>query len=144
MSVSQSDIQNCSTAACPYTAAMPRTSSRAAGRRGKPAKTIDEYIEQAAPEAQPILRRIRATVARAAPDASEIISYGMPAFRQERILFYFAAFRRHVGVYPPVKGDAALEKAVAPYAGPKGNLQFPLDRRIPYALIARIVKSRLK
>jgi hypothetical protein len=46
-------------------------------------------------------------------------------------------------VYPPVRGDAALEKAVAPYAGPKGNLQFPLDRRIPYALIARIVKSRM-
>ena len=123
---------------------MPRTSSRTAGaRRGKPAKTIDEYIERAAPEAQPILRRIRATVARAAPDATEIISYSMPAFRRDRILIYFAAFRRHIGVYPPVRGDAALEKAVAPYAGPKGNLQFPLDRRIPYALIARIVKSRM-
>lgn len=124
---------------------MPRTSSRTAGaRRGKPAKTIDEYIDRSAPEAQPILRRIRATVARAAPDATEIISYSMPAFRRDRILIYFAAFRRHIGVYPPVKGDPALEKAVAPYAGPKGNLQFPLDRRIPYALIARIVKSRMR
>ena len=122
---------------------MRRTATGTAGsRRGKPAKTIDEYIDKSAPEVQPILRRIRATVAKAAPDATEIISYGMPAFRGDRILIYFAAFRHHIGVYPPVRGDAALAKAVAPYAGEKGNLRFPLDRKIPYGLIGRIVKSR--
>jgi uncharacterized protein YdhG (YjbR/CyaY superfamily) len=122
---------------------MRRTATATAGsRRGKPAKTIGEYIDKSAPEAQPILRRIRATVAKAAPDATEIISYGMPAFRRDRILIYFAAFKNHIGVYPPVRGNAALEKAVAPYAGEKGNLRFPLDRKIPYALIGRIVKSR--
>lgn len=107
-------------------------------------KTIDEYIERSAAEAQPVLRRIRATVAKAAPDAQEVISYTMPAFRQGRILIYFAAFKRHIGVYPPVRGDDALEAAVAPYAGPKGNLRFPLDRKIPYGIIARIVKLRIR
>lgn len=105
---------------------------------------IDEYIAAAAPEVQPILERIRATVRKAAPKAEEIISYRMPAFRQGGILVYFAAFKKHIGLYPPVSGDAAIEKAIAPYAGPKGNLQFPLDQPIPYDLIARIVKLRVR
>ena len=57
---------------------------------------------------------------------------------------YFAAFKNHIGLYPPVKGDASLVKAVSTYAGEKGNLQFPLDQPIPYGLIERIVKSRVK
>ena len=59
-------------------------------------------------------------------------------------LVYFAAFKHHIGFYPPVRGDAALEKAVAPYANEKGNLSFPLDEPIPYPLIARIVRHRVK
>ena len=62
--------------------------------------------------------------------------------RKKKILIYFAAFKNHVGLYPPVKGDTALLKAVAPYAGEKGNLRFPLDQPIPYELIERIVKLR--
>ena len=111
-------------------------------RRRRPPKTIDEYIERCAPQVQPILRRVRATVAKAAPDATETVSYGMPAFKLRRILVYFAAFKHHIGLYPPVKGDAALERAIAPYAGGKGNLRFPIEQKIPYALIARIVKFR--
>jgi uncharacterized protein YdhG (YjbR/CyaY superfamily) len=110
----------------------------------KPARTIDEYIERSAPEAQPILRRIRAIFAKAAPDATETISYTMPAFRRGRILVYFAAFKNHIGMYPPVRGNPALEKALAPYAGEKGNLRFPLDRKVPYALIERIAKFRAR
>ena len=112
-------------------------------RRGAPT-TIDEYIERCAPEAQPILRRVRATIAKAAPDATETISYRIPAFKLRRIVVYFAAFKNHIGLYPPVKGNAALEKAIAPYAGEKGNLRFPIDRKIPYGLIARIAKFRAK
>jgi uncharacterized protein YdhG (YjbR/CyaY superfamily) len=110
----------------------------------RPAKTIDEYIDRCAPEAQPILRRVRATIAKAVPDATETISYGIPAFRTRRIVLYFAAFKKHIGVYPPVKADGGLAKAIARYAGPKGNLQFPLDRKIPYALIARIARLRAR
>ena len=109
-----------------------------------PARDIDEYIAAFPPDVQAVLAKIRATVRRAAPPAEEIISYRMPAFRQGGILVYFAAFRKHIGLYPPVRGDAALEKSIAPWAGPKGNLQFPLDQPIPYDLIGRIVKLRLK
>ena len=117
------------------------TGTGRAGRR-KPVSTIDEYIDRAAPDVQPVLRRIRATIAKAAPGATETISYRIPAFKRDRVLIYFAAFTHHIGLYPPVKGDAALEKAIAPFAGEKGNLRFPLNRRIPYGLIARIVKFK--
>jgi uncharacterized protein YdhG (YjbR/CyaY superfamily) len=122
---------------------MKRKSSRVAANRGRTRpKTIDEYIERCTPDVQPILRRVRATIAKAVPDAVETISYGIPAFKLRRIVVYFAAFRAHIGLYPPAKGDTAIEKAAARYAGPKGNLRFPLDRRIPYGLIARIAKFR--
>ena len=105
---------------------------------------IDEYIQVFPSEIQSILQSIRTTIRKAAPEAEEIISYRMPAFKQNGILVYFAAFKKHIGLYPPVSGDTAIEKGIAPYAGPKGNLQFPLDQPIPYKLIERIVKLRLK
>jgi uncharacterized protein YdhG (YjbR/CyaY superfamily) len=104
--------------------------------------TIDEYISGFSPEVQRVLQRIRKTIRSAAPDAQEIISYRMPAFKVNGVLVYFAAFKHHIGLYPPVKGDARLEKAVLPYAGEKGNLRFPLDQPIPFDLIERIAKLR--
>jgi uncharacterized protein YdhG (YjbR/CyaY superfamily) len=113
-------------------------------RMSKPA-TIAEYISSSPAKVRPILRRIRSTIRKAAPDASETISYRIPTFRMNgRALVHFAAFKNHIGFYPPVKGDARLVKAVAKYAGEKGNLRFPLDEPIPYRLIERIVKLRIK
>jgi uncharacterized protein YdhG (YjbR/CyaY superfamily) len=106
-------------------------------------KTIDGYIDRFPTDIQAILERIRQTIRAAAPDAEESISYGMPMFRMGGAVAYFAAFKKHIGLYPPVVGDANLMKAIAPYAGPKGNLQFPLDQPIPYALVQRIVKARV-
>ncbi len=105
---------------------------------------IDEYIASFPPDVQTILQKIRSTVRHAAADAQESISYRIPAFRLQGTLVYFAAFKKHIGFYPPVRGDAKLAKAVSPYAGEKGSLRFPLDRPIPYTLIARIVKLRVK
>ncbi len=110
----------------------------------QPPTDIDGYIGQFSPEVQTILQDIRATIRAEAPDAEEIISYRMPAFRLHGILFYFAAFQKHIGLYPPVSGDKAIEKAIAPYAGEKGNLRFPLDQPIPLGLIRRIVRLRVK
>jgi uncharacterized protein YdhG (YjbR/CyaY superfamily) len=110
----------------------------------KKPKTIDEYILSFPSEVQAILERIRRTIRRAAPGAQEAISYQMPSFRLHRALVYFAAWKKHIGIYPPVSGDHKLERAVAPYAGEKGNLQFPLDRPIPYELIEQIVKLRVR
>ena len=107
-------------------------------------RTIDEYIGGFPPKVQAILKKIRATVRSAAPNAQEVISYQMPAFKQGGILIYFAGFKAHIGVFPPVSGDARLEKAVARYAGPKGNLRFPLDEPIPYDLIRRIVALKVR
>jgi uncharacterized protein YdhG (YjbR/CyaY superfamily) len=106
--------------------------------------SIDEYIAASPSAVRPILKEIRRTISTAAPGAEELISYRMPAFRLHGILAYFAAFKNHIGLYPPVSGDARLEKALEPYAGPKGNLKFPLDRPIPYALIKRIVLLRVR
>jgi uncharacterized protein YdhG (YjbR/CyaY superfamily) len=105
---------------------------------------VDDYIASFPPDVQTILEKIRLTILTAAPAAEETISYRMPTFRLNGVLVHFAAFKKHIGFFPPIRGDAAIEKAVAPYAGPKGNLQFPLDQPIPYRLIERIVKLKVK
>ena len=105
---------------------------------------VDEYIATFAPQIQAVLQQVRQVVRDAAPDAKEVISYQMPALKQNGILVYFAAFKKHIGFYPPIKGDARLEKAAAPYAGEKGNLRFPLDKPMPFELMRRLTKLRVK
>jgi uncharacterized protein YdhG (YjbR/CyaY superfamily) len=73
-----------------------------------------------------------------------VISYNIPAFKQNGVLVYFAGFKNHVGLYPPVRGDVSLQRAVAKYAGPKGNLKFSYDEPLPLALIARIVRLKVR
>jgi uncharacterized protein YdhG (YjbR/CyaY superfamily) len=107
-------------------------------------KDIDSYILKFPADVQVILEKVRETIRLAAPGAKETISYMMPAFRQHGILIYFAGWEKHIGMYPPISGNKTLEKAIAKYAGPKGNLQFPLSEPIPYRLIERIVKLRVK
>jgi uncharacterized protein YdhG (YjbR/CyaY superfamily) len=107
-------------------------------------KSIDEYIASFSPEVQAILKRIRLTIRSAAPDAQETISYRIPTFTLNGALVHFAAFKEHIGFYPPVRGDARLVKASSVYAGEKGNLRFPLNQPIPFGLIERLVKLRAK
>jgi uncharacterized protein YdhG (YjbR/CyaY superfamily) len=101
--------------------------------------TVDDYLAAAAAEARPVLKKIRAIVKAVAPQAQETINYQIPAFRQGRVFIYFAAFKTHIGIYPPVTGSAALQKALQRYRGEKGNLKFPLDQPMPYGLIKRVV-----
>lgn len=105
---------------------------------------IDEYIAGCRPEVRPILEKIRVTIKKAAPDAEEKIGYRMPTFTLHGNLVHFAAFKSHIGFYPPVRGDEKLMEDIAVYAGEKGNLRFPLDEKIPYGLITRIVKARME
>jgi uncharacterized protein YdhG (YjbR/CyaY superfamily) len=107
-------------------------------------KNIDEYIAGFPNDVQEILEKIRLMIREVAPEAGEKISYQIPAFTLDGDLIYFAAFKKHIGLYPPVKGDEKLRKELAPYLGEKGNLKFPLDEPIPYSLIKRVVKARLK
>lgn len=106
-------------------------------------KSIDEYIASAPEDVRQVLERVRATIRKAAPQAEERISYRMPAFFLEGPLVYFAAFKKHIGLYPPVQ-DETLRALLSKYAGPKGNLQFPLAEPMPLALITRVVKARIK
>lgn len=104
---------------------------------------IDEYIASFLPDVQVILEKIRATIKEAAPDAVETISYLMPTLKLKGNLVHFAAFKKHIGLFPPVRGDERLRAKIARYEGEKGNLKFPLDEPIPYELIGRIVKCRV-
>jgi uncharacterized protein YdhG (YjbR/CyaY superfamily) len=105
--------------------------------------SIDEYIATHPPQIQVVLKRIRAGIHKATPTAQETISYRMPAFTLNGILVYFAAFKHHIGLYPPIHGgNESFRKRKARYEGPKGNLKFPIDQPIPYALITSIVKLR--
>ena len=103
--------------------------------------TVDAYLATVSPEVHPILEEIRALVKRTVPDAQETISYQMPAFRLKRVFFFYAAFKQHIGIYPPLQTDEALLQELQPYRGEKGNLKFPLDQPIPYDLIARVAAA---
>ena len=102
---------------------------------------IDDYLVTVSPAVRGIIEEIRKIVKRTAPAADETISYQMPAFKLDRTFIYFAAFKKHVGIRPPVKGDKGLAKALLPYRGEKGNLKFPLDQPMPYDLIGRVVEA---
>ncbi len=98
----------------------------------------DHYMRFATTEARAALTRIQTIVESTIPDATRCISYNLPAFKKERTFFYFAAFKKHIGVYPPVTDDTALVAELKPYRNEKGNLAFPLDQPIPYELISRV------
>ena len=104
---------------------------------------VEDYIGGFAAPVQGVLRAVRAAARAAAPDAEERISYRMPALFQQGVLLYYAAFKKHIGLFPPV-ADPALRARAARYAGPKGNLQLPLNEPMPLGLIGAIVRARLE
>ena len=106
-------------------------------------ETMDEYIKAFPKDVQSVLEKIRQSIRKAVPEAEETISYRMPAFKLKgRVVVYFAAFRTHIGLFPPAPRE--FKKEVSKYEGPKGNLKFPTDEPIPYDLITRIVLFRKK
>lgn len=106
--------------------------------------SVDEYIAGAPENIRDILEKIRRTIKEAAPEAQETISYGMPAYKQNGPLVYFAAQKKHIGFYPTPSGIINFRKELSPYHTSKGAIQFPLDKPIPYELVKKIVKFRVK
>ena len=106
--------------------------------------SIDEYIATFPKDIQGILEKIRETIRNAAPNAKETINYQMPTFTLEGNLVHFAAYKNHIGFYPTPTGIEKFKKELSVYAGAKGSVQFPLDKPIPYDLISKIVKFRVK
>ena len=110
-----------------------------------PPRNIDEYIATFPTDVQRILEQVRATIRAAAPNATEAISYRIPAFRLHgSYLIYFAGHTKHIGVYPAPVDAPELKKLLAPYATGKGTVQLPLDRPLPVDVITRIVRFRAK
>lgn len=105
-------------------------------------KTIDEYFEIAPLKALPILAKIRQMVKEMVPDAEETISYQMPCFWHFGALIYFAGFKGHIGIYPPIKGNKELIEKLGPFMNEKGNLKFLYSNPIPYELIGQYIRTR--
>ncbi|MFC5530953.1 iron chaperone [Cohnella yongneupensis] len=105
--------------------------------------STDEYIATFSPDVQHILQRVREAIKEAAPDATEKISYQMPAFALHGNLVYFAAYKNHIGFYPASTGLNAFQEEIAPYRSGKGTLQFPIAQPIPFDLIKKIVSYRV-
>ena len=106
---------------------------------------IAGYIAGFPPDTQAVLEQIRATIRANAPNTEESISYAIPTFKLNgKALIYFAGYAHHVSLYPIPKGDAALQQALAPHKAGKGTLRFPLDTKLPLALITQVVKARSK
>jgi uncharacterized protein YdhG (YjbR/CyaY superfamily) len=106
--------------------------------------TVDEYIAEFPSETQKKLVQLRKTIKEAAPDAEELISYGMPFYRQNGRLIYFAAHKNHIGIYPMITGVEEFNSRLSSYKWAKGSIQFPYDKPIPFDLISEIVKFRVR
>ena len=107
-------------------------------------KTIDEYIATFPKNIQIILEEMRQAIRAAAPDAEEAISYQMPAFKQNGVLVWFAAFKNHIGFFPTALGVEAFKEELSGYEISKGTIRFPLNKPIPFDLVNKIVKFRVK
>ena len=107
-------------------------------------KNIDEYIAGFPQEVRGILKKIRATIRKAAPNAEEAIKYRMPSFVLKGNLVHFAAFKKHIGFYPTPTGIEKFKDELSVYEGAKGSVRFPLEEPVPFGLISKIVKLRVK
>jgi uncharacterized protein YdhG (YjbR/CyaY superfamily) len=107
-------------------------------------KNFAEYAAAFPPKVRRLLQSVRSTIKKAAPEAEEIVSYHIPAFRQGKILVWFGAHANHIGFYPHTSAMAAFKRELAGYKRGKGSVQFPLDEPVPLDLIARIVRFRVK
>lgn len=106
-------------------------------------KTIDEYIAQFPKEVQVLLEKMRTIISKAAPKAEEAMAYGIPTFKLNGNLVHFGGYKSHIGFYPAPSGIEAFKKELAKYEGSKGTIRFPLDKPLPAALIAQVVKFRV-
>jgi len=106
--------------------------------------TIDAYIADCPKDVREKLELIRATIQKAAPEATEAIKYAIPTFVLHGNLVHFAAFKNHIGFYPAPTGLEAFKEALSVYKTGKGSVQFPLDQPMPLDLITRIVEFRVR
>jgi uncharacterized protein YdhG (YjbR/CyaY superfamily) len=105
---------------------------------------VEEYNQNQVPSIQPTLELLRQAIREVAPEAEEVISYNMPAFKLNKVLVYYAINKNHIGLYPTPSPILHFQKELKPYKTSKGAIQFPLDQPLPIDLIQKIVKFRIK
>lgn len=111
--------------------------------KNKKMETIDDYIMQFPEDIRKKLNEVRAVIHKAAPEALEKISYGIPTFFLDENLIHFGAFKTHIGLYPTPNGLEAFKKELSQFKGAKGSVQFPHNQSLPLDLIRRIVEYRV-
>jgi uncharacterized protein YdhG (YjbR/CyaY superfamily) len=107
-------------------------------------KTVEEYFSTFPESTQNILEAIRKVIKGAAPQAKEVISYNMPAFKLHGVLVYYAAHKEHIGFYPTAAPIEIFKNELSAYKYSKGAIQFPIGEPMPFDLITRIVKFRVQ
>ena len=107
-------------------------------------KTVDEYFSAFPPKTRNILKGLRKTIREVAPQAEELISYNMPAFKLHGMLVYYAAYDQHIGFYPTSSPMKVFKDELADYKTSKGAIQFPIEKTIPATLVKKIVRFRVK
>jgi uncharacterized protein YdhG (YjbR/CyaY superfamily) len=112
--------------------------------KGTTSSSVDAYITQSPKEAKELLQTLRTIIKEEAPDATEVLSYGMPAYKLHGMLVYFAAHAHHVGLYPMPSALIKFEKELTSYVTSKSTIQFPFDKPLPVTLIRKILKFRVK
>ena len=112
--------------------------------KSKQPTTIDEYIAGFPPDVQPLLEKVRAAIRKAAPHATEAISYQMPTFKLQGNLIHFAGYNHHIGLYPGSRPIEVFKDELSKYKTSKGTVQLPLDKPIPAGLIGKITKFCVK
>ncbi|MEO8471985.1 MAG: DUF1801 domain-containing protein [Chryseolinea sp.] len=106
--------------------------------------TVDEYISRFPEDIQFRLHKIRDTIRKTAPQAEELISYNQPLYKLNGMLISFAAWKAHIGLYPIPKATGEMKKKLEVYKDAKATLRFSIDKPLPTALIAQVVKLRMQ
>ena len=104
---------------------------------------VDKYIETFPENIRQLLHHLRKTILEAAPESAEIISYGMPAYKQNGILVYFAGYKNHIGFYPTPAGIENFKHELSSFKTSKGAIQFPVNQPIPSETVKKIVIFRV-
>jgi uncharacterized protein YdhG (YjbR/CyaY superfamily) len=108
-------------------------------------RTVDEYLASLEPETKRAVKELRKAIKGVVPKAEEVISYNIPALKQDGVgLIWYAGWKEHVSLYPGSSAMIAAIKGLAPYAGGKGTIKFPSDKPLPVGMIEKIVKFRVK
>jgi uncharacterized protein YdhG (YjbR/CyaY superfamily) len=117
---------------------------KASAKRRGVIKTVDEYLAAVSQPARGTLQKVRTAIRSAVPaETTEVISYGIPAFRHKRVLVWYAAFSKHCSFFPTASVIEAFRNELKPYTISKGTIQFPIDKPLPAALVKKMVKARL-